>query len=627
MFKKACASALLALSLAGCASDGVVGNKVDDESILGCTILDDTYECFDGKIYDVVAESEPLGQAGVKLVDRRPQTVLRFGGAEVQMDFAGMEVNAPRLVEYTESILAELIAVSPIPAPEISVHILADPNFGAFVTPSNEIYVNLGSFHVAERQDELAFMLAHELAHILLRHDAREEIVTRHTNYVDQAAGVAFMASGLLSTRFVEGPNGQKQIGSTAESREQARNVQIAAEAAQQTLNFVGRDVVDSAWSRRQEDEADLLGVDLMIKAGYGTAGPQVTFGKMQALYDRGEQAPLILEQDFAALADAAAQSETLDDLAAQGINIGLGVLARVGAEMRDLLSQSHANPETRRGYVNAYLRREYARGADPNVRAGFLDADGAMLAAGKERGSFDAYWRRYSDVFDAQAALGRAAAQKADGQPFDATLREGFATLERALSGSRAVANDPLPRSLRADYFRLQGDHARAIQAVSNLPAGMVLQVASYQDKAVSEIRLKRYADAERTLRGASQIYGDERYYPVWIQLGGAARNSEMVNTYKSRCAQTGLTAIAEACSAELSKISQSLGGTEGLDTRSDLEKVQDDVGGALLGGGDATDASQGDQVGTPSGGPLDGAADSVGGLVEGIGSLFSSE
>jgi len=120
---------------------------------------------------------------------------------------------------------------------EVEVFNEKEPN--AFALPGGKIGVNTGMLKVAENQHQLAAVIGHEVSHVLAKHaNARVS-----SAYATEA--------GLVAASVLAGaPSAEKQ--------------QLLA------LLGVGAQVgVLLPYGRSQESEADLLGLDLMAKAGF----------------------------------------------------------------------------------------------------------------------------------------------------------------------------------------------------------------------------------------------------------------------------------------------------------------------------------------------------------------------
>jgi predicted Zn-dependent protease len=119
------------------------------------------------------------------------------------------------------------------PSWEVTVFVDDTPN--AFALPGGKIGVHTGLLRVAETQDQLAAVLGHEVAHVLARHSNERvsaEMATR-------TALAATAASGAVDPGLVG------LLGMGAEFG------------------------VILPYGRTHESEADLLGLDLMARAGF----------------------------------------------------------------------------------------------------------------------------------------------------------------------------------------------------------------------------------------------------------------------------------------------------------------------------------------------------------------------
>ena len=119
------------------------------------------------------------------------------------------------------------------------VVVFQDESANAFALPGGKIGVHTGLFRVARNPDQLATVIGHEVAHVLAGHS-------------NERASTQLATSGALEAlKALAGP------ASPAKSRALA----VLGVGAQ-----VG---VLLPFSRAQESEADVLGLDLMARAGF----------------------------------------------------------------------------------------------------------------------------------------------------------------------------------------------------------------------------------------------------------------------------------------------------------------------------------------------------------------------
>lgn len=121
------------------------------------------------------------------------------------------------------------------------VQVFEDANPNAFALPGGKIGLNTGMWSVARSQDELAAVIAHELAHVVARHAA--ERVSQQ-----MAAGVALEAAQAYSG-----------------SRTSPQNTRLLMGA----FGLGAQIGVMLPFSRSHETEADLLGQRYMAEAGF----------------------------------------------------------------------------------------------------------------------------------------------------------------------------------------------------------------------------------------------------------------------------------------------------------------------------------------------------------------------
>lgn len=135
------------------------------------------------------------------------------------------------------------------------VALFEDPESNAFALPGGKVGVNTGIFKVAKNQDQLAGVIAHEIGHVVSRH--HNERITRQMG----TSGALQVLSALAGARYGEG------VGNAV-----AQTGGIAAQAGLMLPN-----------SRVQETEADVVGQQLMAKAGYDPRGAVTLWQNMAA--------------------------------------------------------------------------------------------------------------------------------------------------------------------------------------------------------------------------------------------------------------------------------------------------------------------------------------------------------
>jgi predicted Zn-dependent protease len=165
---------------------------------------------------------------------------------------------------YVSCVSQHLIRALPGGDPDAwEVKVFDQEAANAFALPGRKIGVYTGLLDVAENQDQLATVIGHEVAHVLSKH-SNERV---STNFVTQ--------SGL-------------QLAQVAAGADTAVKQQLFG------LLGLGAQVgVLLPFSRAQEAEADLVGLELMAKAGFDPRESVKLWQNMQA--QGGESPPEFL--------------------------------------------------------------------------------------------------------------------------------------------------------------------------------------------------------------------------------------------------------------------------------------------------------------------------------------------
>jgi predicted Zn-dependent protease len=154
---------------------------------------------------------------------------------------------------YLNKVVRKLAAQAPGARYPYAIKAVNDPAINAFALPGGPMYVNRGLFEAARSEAELAGVLAHEMAHVALRHGTHQASKA----YLGQA-GLGILG-GLL------GKNG----GSTA---------QIVS-----AVGGLGLNALFLKFSRDAEYQADQVGAQIMAGAGYDPVAMADFFGVLRS--------------------------------------------------------------------------------------------------------------------------------------------------------------------------------------------------------------------------------------------------------------------------------------------------------------------------------------------------------
>nr|WP_285817657.1 M48 family metalloprotease [Echinimonas agarilytica] len=174
----------------------------------------------------------------------------------------------PALQEYLESVGYKLVTAGSTPVHPFTFFLIKDPNINAFAFFGGHVGVHTGLFMNADTEGQLASVLAHEIAHVNQRHLAR-----RMESQMDmQAATIGATLGSILLTVLAP------QAGIAA--------LQTTLAASQQmSINF----------TRKNEAEADRIGMQTLVAAGFDPYAAPEFFGKLAAQYRFASKPPAFL--------------------------------------------------------------------------------------------------------------------------------------------------------------------------------------------------------------------------------------------------------------------------------------------------------------------------------------------
>ena len=186
---------------------------------------------------------------------------------------------------YLNRIIQRLAANAPGARYPYQIKAVNAPEINAFSLPGGPMYVNRGLLQSARTEAELAGVLAHEMAHVAMRHGTH------------QASKAYLTRSGLGILGGLLG----RGSSSTA--------------SVLNAIGGVGLNAMFLKFSRDDEYEADQVGVQIMANAGYDPRAMADFFALMRAEEGRD---PSKLEQFFSSHPSSANRETRIRELAAQ---------------------------------------------------------------------------------------------------------------------------------------------------------------------------------------------------------------------------------------------------------------------------------------------------------------------
>lgn len=456
-------------------------------------------------------------------------------------------MSVPALERELRPVLEAFAGVWPYAPLERTPKILfrADEAYQAQALPDNTIIVSLGLLEAAQSDSEVLFVLAHEYAHLLLGHFTKEETIAGAKN-ATQAVSVAWAAgSAFNSMKKSGGSLSAMQTGFEAGARKGAP----IAEA----LRFAVDDIFAPSWNRGQENEADALAVDLLIRSNMTIDSYANVFARLQKAFetekasrDKRKAAADAVQATMAETMKTLTSSVTAASFTGSGAGMqGLGssllktaggaLLNNMGAITKSLGGSSHLPPEERRNGLAAYFQAGYPT-AEPPIDTG------AMVGRIRARPDF------------AKAVATRNAYLKARGAYF-AQDYAGAATQLRALGAGSSTA-PTFVNFVAGLAARDQGNIPMAsgfFDAGRRSPGVQNLQL--YETYTEMELGAGDLADSASLIAEGKNRFGDpDHFKSIEIKRELAAGNPAGAQLTYSQCmAVKGRDYITERCKAAM--------------------------------------------------------------------------
>lgn len=163
-------------------------------------------------------------------------------------------IHDPIVRNQVQDILARVKRTVPQQPFEISVDVIKDDSVNAFAAPAGQIFINSGLIMAMQSEDELAAVLAHEMAHVTERHLAHNIERSKAIN----VATLAGVLAGIL-------------LGGGTEAGE-----------ALAVGSMAGGQAAALKYTREDEREADHLGLQYLAQAGFHPEGLAKAFERIK---------------------------------------------------------------------------------------------------------------------------------------------------------------------------------------------------------------------------------------------------------------------------------------------------------------------------------------------------------
>ncbi|WP_299733652.1 M48 family metalloprotease [uncultured Endozoicomonas sp.] len=469
-------------------------------------------------------------------------------------------IHVPAFQKYMDRIAARLLKHWPGEKPDIqfTTRLNYNQQYGASTKGDGVLVIYLGTVKSIKSEDELAFLIAHEMAHNLLHHNLRQDYLDVQSKWLEASFNTASAVVMAQNFDITKGLDGKKTLTLT--------NQDVVAKALVRNSAYIEqtKTLTDTLWSGRWsrvlEQEADLLATDLIIRAGYSKGATRQAIQRIAASQSGSKEKLKDISQAQQQALSTAFEEQGLSGVINQGSSLLTSSLMKTGDELLGKLSMQHASPEDREAYIQQYAIREYRSSPRIKYNRDHLKA----LSHPKTNAIITAHM----DITQALSALANN-------------------DIDHAYSLGKKVLKSPAGNSNRARVLmyqirKAQGKNQTALKNLELIRDWDLAPVSTY-DLIIKEYRKNgQFKQAGKYLQQAHNKYGEALFYPESILLSIHNKDTEKANKDYESCMDTENATIKTACTQAMAGLNPEVLQSE--DSKSTTKSLLESVGKALL-------------------------------------------
>lgn len=390
-------------------------------------LFDDVFG--DSEAGPVLSAYQPSGYDYTQIIAERPLSLGIFRSRGYGL------VGEQALNAYLNRVLQRLLEHAPEKPIPAQAYVVADSTFGANASPDGAIFVNLGLIRDLESEDELAFILAHELSHVILRHHGSDWYVQ-----AERRALVGMTLANEMAGKV------QQMAGTRVPGSQDLQTAILVGSLVYEVSDVA----VAPFFTREEEDEADIFGLDLMIAAGYNMTAATKVLEKIDAWEKRqAANNPVKSDAEREAEVTQAFQSRGF----AGAIEAMTSAIGDAFQDVKDELKTEHYPAAERNTTVQNYMLRHYLKDVPPPATKLAWSLNSTEAAGIRSLfTNYDAAKRSRAALADNEVAKAEAEAAKAvsGGTKHDAYTRLAFYEV-RKTQGKESLARRNLEIALES--------------------------------------------------------------------------------------------------------------------------------------------------------------------------------
>jgi predicted Zn-dependent protease len=384
--------------------------------------------------------------------------------------------------------------------------------------------------------DQFAFILAHEYAHVLLCHYTRTEQMSQRRDLLRTVSAVGLVGVSLANSSMTRTANGA-QFNTDAQG---TAHDYVPVMAGLTVLRTFNSSVVNPAWSRAQERDADRLAVELMTAAHFHPDNLGDMLGMLHeadSTYNRTYSSVLsqMAPQAIAAGAASLNQNNSGPSLGSMLQTIGLNTGIQMLQTWRgNQLRHFHDDPVRREAELTALVQGTQVSAADASQAASAYAAMDAGPAP--DRASLGSALLASANSEMAAPDLAIEAIRLLASNNIDG----GCDTARRALA---AGPNDITALSASGQCSLARHDTPAAARVFDTLMRQPQATPEDYNDVSTLWAEVQERPRAQTALDNGAHRFGADRFYVPRITLAGRFQDTAGVQSIAAECASSAKT------------------------------------------------------------------------------------
>jgi Zn-dependent protease with chaperone function len=463
----------------------------------------------------------------------------------------GFVIEDRELGKSINGIANRLLAQWPGRTPPMALFIQGDKSplaYGAATTHAREIFIQYGVLLHAESEDEVAAVIGHELAHVLLEHTT----TVSYKKAVRASSQTVTQARNLYTKAEARGEK-DKQRGNTTDAKLDDKLEQSAMQ--QMLANQLYDSVHATVFSRENEYDADRLGLDLMVAARYSPMGMKLSLERMAHNYSLMQDISKRLKTSSKELLKQAKGNSNGDDWRDELRKAAIKFSTDIAL---DRTARTHPAPEERIKQLTDYLYASYSRSARK------VQPDDALIRRfnSGHMGQVLAHYRAANESLES-LALGKT----------DNARRAGQQAITRPTTANAYPQYTAFFGENQLGKHSTALKHLQAIAPTELVPVYASVTMASAMADGGKQRQSKALMRKTETFSGTVA-----QFYPIKIKLARAQGDQTQVNQLARSCKTD-----AQNDKALIAACNQAAGNAQAPST---LESIDDSIKGLFNAG-----------------------------------------